>query len=319
MVGIRAKIVGDPLPFPTGYGSGPMNSPSPGTKRPLVLLGLGAVLGVAVAAWGLLTTDPTVGPLPASAVARVNGTLIFGEDHERLVAGLESDTRQPVSEEMKRRVLDRMIDEELLVQRGVELGLVDSDRRVRADITSAMIRSIVVEAEDRPPDEDELRAFFAEESAFFTRPGRLRVRQVFFRVRRGEDDGAGRARAEAAREAWVAGADLADVRKDHGDSEVSPVPDALLPPAKLREYVGPTALRTVMGMEVGELSEPVRSGTGYHVFQLVDREEERVPAYEEIADQVRNEWVRRAGDRALRGYLDDLRARAEVVLAETSP
>lgn len=307
------------FPAGLGYGHRPMDAPPPSKNhRPLVMLGLGAFLGVALAAWGLVSTDPTLGALPDTAVARVNGTLLSSEDYERLVAGLESDTRQAVSDEMRQRVLDRMIDEELLVQRGMELGLVESDRRVRANITSAMIRMVVIDAEDRPTEEEELRAFYEEEAPFFTRPGRLRVRQVFFRVRRGEDDATGRARAEVARTAWIGGASLVEVRKAHGDSEVSIVPDALLPPAKLREYVGPTALRAVMGMTKGEISQPVRSGTGYHVFLLVDREEERIPPYKEISQLVRKEWVRRAGDRALRSYLDDLRARAEVVLAETA-
>lgn len=292
---------------------------SPEKNRALLLLVMGGVSGVALAAWGLLTTDPALGGLPATAVARVNGTLIFTDAYKRLLAGLERDTRQAVSEDMKRRVLDRMIDEEVLVQRGMELGLAESDRRVRADITSAMIRSIVVEAEDRPPEEQELKRFYAEERAFFTQTGRLRVRQVFFRVRRGEQDERSATRAAEARARLVAGASLVEVRKELGDSEISPVPDALLPPAKLREYVGPTALRTVMEMAIDEISEPVRSGTGYHVFVLVDREEERIPDYAEIREQVRNEWVRRAGDRALRGYLDELRERADLILIDELP
>ena len=288
-------------------------------RRPLWLLLSGALIGVVLAAWGLLTTDPAVAGLPSEAVARVNGTLLLAEDYRRLVEGLESDLRQPVTDEMKRRVVDRMIDEELLVQRGVELGLVGSDRRVRADITSAMIRSVVVEAEDEQPTEEELARFHAEEGAFFTQPGRLRVRQVFFRVRRGADDAQVAAKAEQARARLVAGESLASVRKALGDSEVSPVPDASLPPAKLREYIGPTALRRVMELEVGEISAPVRSGTGYHVFDLLEREEARIPAFEEIRDQVRNEWVRRAGDRALRAYLDELRDRAQVDPSDAMP
>ncbi len=283
-----------------------------GARAPVASLVLGALAGVALAAWGLLSTDPAVAGLPDDAVARVNGTLLPREDHARLVAGLESDLRQEITPALRRRVLDRMIDEELLVQRGVELGLVESDRRVRGDITSAMIRSIVVEAEDREPTDEELEAFHAEEKGFFAQPGRLRVRQVFIRVRGGDDEAEAIARAEAARAALLDGEAIAEVRARMGDSEVSPVPDALLPPAKLREYVGPTALRAVAELEVGQVGAPVRSGTGVHVFQLVDAEEARTPSFGEIRDQVRGEWVRRAGDRALREYLDDLRDRAEV-------
>ena len=117
--------------------------PDAAPRRPLAWLAAGAAAGVAVAAWGLLGTDARSAGLPDS----VNGTLLYMDDYRRLVEGVESDTREPASPELRRRVLDRMIEEELLVQRGVELGLVESDRRVRADITQAMIQSIVVETD----------------------------------------------------------------------------------------------------------------------------------------------------------------------------
>jgi parvulin-like peptidyl-prolyl isomerase len=293
--------------------------PEAAQRRPLVWLAAGAAAGVALAAWGLLGGDGSRAALPDGVIASVNGTLLYAEDYRRLVEGVESDTREPASPELRRRVLDRMIEEELLVQRGVELGLVESDRRVRADITQAMIQSIVVETEDEQPEADELRRFYAEEAGFFTQPGRVRAAQVFFRVKTPGDEAALLARATEAQQRLLAGEPIERVRSELGDEEVSPIPDTLLPPAKLREYVGPTALRAVMELAPGATSAPVRSGMGMHVFQLVEREEARVPPFEEVAPHVEAEWVRRAGDRALRGYLDDLRAEAQVKTAENLP
>jgi len=292
-----------------------MFQPNPTSRRPLILLALGAAAGLGVAAFGLLSGTADDASLPAGAVASVDGRPIFRDGYERLVAGLDADTREPVTPAQRRRVLDRMIDEELLVQRGLSLGLAESDRRVRADITSAMIRSVVLEAEDEPPTEDDLQAFYREAAPFFTQPGRIRVAQVFFRVPAGSDDASVRERAGAARDRLRAGDALETVRKEDGDREVAPIPDAMLPPAKLREYIGPTALRAVMALDEGGVSDPVRSGTGVHVFVLLGREAARVPAFDEIHEQVRAEWVRRAGDRALRGYLDGLRDDAVVVIA----
>jgi len=289
------------------------------SRRPLFWLAAGAAAGVAVAAWGLLGTDARRAALPKGAVASVNGTLLYAEDFQRLVEGVESDTRETATPELRRRVLDRMIDEELLVQRGVELGLVQSDRRVRADITQAMIQSIVVETEDQKPDEAELRKFYQEEAGFFTQPGRVRVAQVFFRVRAPGDEPALLEKAKQAQQRLVAGEPIAEVRASLGDEEISPIPDALLPAAKLREYIGPTALRAVMDLAPGATSEPVRSGMGLHVFQLVEREEPRVPPFEEVAEHVQAEWIRRSGDRALRSYLDELRSNAQVVTAGELP
>ena len=283
-------------------------------KRSLWLLLAGALVGVALAARGLLA-GAAGDELPDRVVARVNETAIFSDEFERLVAGLESDTREPASPETRRRVLDRMIDEELLVQRGLELGLAESDRRVRADITAAMIRSVVVEAEDEAPSDAELRAFYEEEKAFFTQPGRLRVRQIFFRVPTLAAQDAAAARAEEAARRLAAGGRFETVREELGDEPISPLPDVALPPAKLREYLGPTALRTASQLEPGATSRPVRSGTGYHLLQLRDAEPPQVRPLEEVVEQVRAELVRRRGDRALRRYLDDLRDRAEVRLA----
>jgi parvulin-like peptidyl-prolyl isomerase len=288
-------------------------------NRPLLLLGLGAAVGLALATAGILGSTVGAGVLPDSAVARVNGVPVRADDYERLVAGLESDLRRPASAAEQRRVLDRMIEEELLVQRGLELGLARYDRRVRGDLVSAVIAAVASDAEGEEPSDSELRAFYAEERDFFTQPGRLRVRQIFFRVPTREKETDAAERAAEARERLARGDDFESVRSSLGDSEILAVPGALLPAAKLREYLGPTALRSALALEVGEVGEPVRSGTGLHVIQLVGREPDRTPPYEELAAQVRAEWRRRAGDRALRAYLDDLRARAEVELTATPP
>ncbi len=292
-------------------------APPARSSRSLLLLSAGALAGVLAAAFGLLRTDPRSQSLPDDAAASVNGTPILREAFERLVAGLESDTRSPITPELRSRVLDRMIDEELLVQRGLELGLAESDRRVRADLTQAVIRAVVVETEDETPDPAELERFYREEAAFFTQPGRVRVAQVFVRVRAPADEDAARTRAEAAQRRLAASEDFEAVRRELGDEEISPVPDALLPLAKLREYVGPTALRAVMEQQPGAIGLPVRSGTGYHVFVVREREPEKTPLLAEIEAQVRAEWTRRAGDRALRQYLDELRSAADVALAES--
>jgi hypothetical protein len=269
-------------------------------------LAIGAAGGLAAAAIGVIGDRPSPADLPPGVVARVGDALIRVEKYERLVAGLESDRREPVDAKLRRHVLERMIDEELLVQRAVELGLVDVDRRVRANLTSSMIQSIVDDAEEVEPSRSDLTSFYDENSGFFTSPGRLRVRQIFFRVHSGER-GPGEQRAAAAHAAIVAGDPFEAVLEAHGDAEISPLPDVLLPALKLREYIGPTALQAAMKLETGAVSAPVRSGTGVHILELVDREPARTPAFAEIEELVQNEWRRRQGDRALRAYLDGLR------------
>jgi hypothetical protein len=289
-------------------------------SRAVTLLWVGAVAGLALAARGLVASDSREGDtLPERVVARVNGSEILTDDYMRLVAGLERDTREAAGEKSRRHVLDRMIDEEVLVQRGLELGLAESDRRIRANVTAAMIRSILVEIEDRQPTASELSEFYEDHRDFFTQPGRMRVHQLFFRVPTPSEQEAVAERAREVRDRIEPGQALVELRGDYGDPEVSPLPDVLLPAAKLREYLGPTALRAALELEVGEVSAPIRSGTGYHLLQLVDRNPPRTAPLSEIEAQVQSEWLRRAGDRALREYLDQLRDQAEIVVAPKLP
>jgi hypothetical protein len=307
-------VVGDQAPERQADGSGEQTRAE---RRTVALLAIGAVAGLIAAASAIVAPASYPRGVPPDAVAMVNDVVIRRDDYLRLLAGFESDARGEVDATDRQHVLDRMIDEELLVQRALDLGLARIDRRVRADLTSALITSIVGIGDDREPEPGELEAFYADESRFFARPGRLHVRQVFFRVPTDADEGAILARATLARDALRAGRSLESVRDEFGDDEVSPVPDTLLPAVKLREYVGPTAVRAALELEAGETSEPVRSGIGIHVLVMADRTPTVTPPLAEIEPQVQSEWRRRQGDRALRAYLDQLRDDGDVeVLVE---
>ena len=294
-------------------GSVPSNETDKSRRRANFLLGLGAAAGLITAATGLILPASPVQESPGQeVVAMVNGDVILRDDYLRLLAGFEQDSKNPLDDEVRQHVLDRMIEEELLVQRALDLGLVQVDRRVRADLTSSLIASIVATAEETEPSEDELRDFYREHAGFFERPGRLRVNQILFRVDPKEDEAPILEQAQIARQALLEGKAFEDVDTQYGDRQISPLPDTLLPPMKLREYIGPSALKAVMALAPGELSEPVRSGLGFHLLQLIDATPAIRPAFEDIESQIQAEWMRRAGDRALRNYLDQLRADGDV-------
>jgi parvulin-like peptidyl-prolyl isomerase len=286
-------------------------------RRPLVLLGLGALIGAGLAAAGVGKSMRRDG-LPSGAVAVVNGEAIRADDYARAVQGLAGDARSPITEADRRHVLDRLIDEELLVQRGLALGLPRQDRRVRADLTSAVIDSVVTDASLREPGDEELTAFYNANRDFFAGPGRLRVRQVFVRTAAASDPAA-QTRAQEAARRLRSGESFAAVIAELGDAPIAAIPDAPLPPAKLRDYLGPTALQTVLALADGEISDPVRSADGYHVLQVAERQPDSLPPLGDIRPQVLAEFRRRAGERALRLYLDDLRNHSDVRVVEPPP
>jgi parvulin-like peptidyl-prolyl isomerase len=254
--------------------------------RPTLLLIAGAAAGVVLAAAGLVGSGQGAsGGLSRDAVARVNGQSIRTEDYQRLLDALAQDRRDGIDDAQRRLVLDRLIDEELLVQRALELGLVRTDSKIRKDLTSALIDSVVAARDDVPPSDRELQAFYEGQRDFFARPGRLRVRQVWCRAATSAEAPAALQRAQQAAGRLRAGDDFVAVRDALGDPELAPLPDALLPATKLGDYLGPTAVRAALSLEAGAVTDPVRSNSGYHVLQVVEQQPGGAPSFDDVKPQ----------------------------------
>ncbi len=212
-----------------------------------------------------------------------------------------------------------MIDEELLVQRALDLGLAAIDRRVRGELTSGLIDSIVSEADADEASDEEVREHFERNRDFFSRPGRIRAETLFFSAhsRTHAREGSAAERARRALDRLRAGDAPAEVEARLADPQLSPLPDTLLPPTKIRDYVGPVVLDALERLEPGVWSEPIGSGGSVYLARVIDREPPIVPAFRAVQDVVREDLKRRRGDEALRRYLDTLRTETEVVINES--
>ena len=273
------------------------------------LLFAGAFLGIGVAALGIL--DRPVERVPADAVALVNGHAIRRDDYVTALAAVASDRRSGGDEPaMRQHVLDRLIDEELLVQAALDLGLAQRDRRVRADLSSAAIAFSTESPDEREPSESELRELHAEHAGYFAQAAEVEVEQMFFAVRGADDDAATRARADAARAELLRGGPAL------GDAPPLALPKGALSPSKLEQYLGPTAARVAAELPVGGVSEPVRAAQGYRVLRVVSRSGGAPRAFEDVRESVRAEWQRRASEQRLRTFLNERRKSASVTLSQ---
>lgn len=277
------------------------------------LLGIGAAVGLVLAVAGIVSPGPRFDvDVPPGSAAVVEGAIIETAAFERAVGLLAADSKNPIGEPEREHVLNRMIEEELLVQRARELGVDQHDRRVRSLLVSSMIDSIVADAQPEEPSQEEVEQFFEDNSGYFARTGRLHVRPLRFAKRDGETDQDTRTRATQASERLKAGSDPATVEAELADAWVVPVPNGLLPATKLREYIGPTPTNLASTLDAGEVGDPVKGGRSWYVIRMIDREPAFTPPLDEVEDEVRAEMLRRAGDDALRSYLNQLRDRADV-------
>ena len=279
------------------------------SKSAAYLLLAGTLLGVALAAFAIIEAgDEREAALGDSVIAEVNGTLIAREVYDTQVERLASDKKNPMTNDDRAHVLERMIEEELLIQRGVEVGLVMRNRPVRAALVQAMINAIIADTRAMEIPDSDLQDFYQENAAYFVRSAHLHVAVLRF---------ASLERAEAARAALYAGTAYEEVERQYAEPTVLEVPATLLPAAKLREYIGPSLLKTALKLKVGELSAVQQTGNRFALLLLVEAEKDAPPPLLEIKETVEAEFRKRAGDEALRDYLEWLKTRADIVRLPT--
>jgi hypothetical protein len=124
------------------------------------LLALGAMLGVASGVQSARGHAPATSALPPGVAALVDGQPIRAQEAARAVEMLAGDRREPLTPQERARVLERLIDEELLVQSALARGFLASERSVRDAVTLAMVDSVGAESASRAATPEELRAAF---------------------------------------------------------------------------------------------------------------------------------------------------------------
>lgn len=255
--------------------------------QPRLWLALGLLAGGIAAALQLVGRVPG-DDLPPHAVARVGERLILRDEWLRAVASASAGRKTALSQAQQSKILDRLIDEELLVQHGLDLGLVQRDQRLRGQLVSEVLFAVTAERSEGHADDSVLRAFHAAHPERFATPGRLRL------------------------QAWTV--DAAGRRQPFEPA----LPDAALPPAKVQAYLGPELTQQALQLEPGRDSAPLLHNGRTVVIRVLQREAGAPAAFEAVREQVAAEHARRADEAAVRELLAQLRQR-HAVIVETTP
>jgi hypothetical protein len=104
---------------------------------------VGILLG-ALSAMSDQHNEPYLSP---TAVASVNHQQIRLAEYRRALGLFASDKREPLTEDDRSLVLQRLIDEELLIQHGITSGLIRTDMAVRSAALESVLAGLMIEIE----------------------------------------------------------------------------------------------------------------------------------------------------------------------------
>jgi len=242
-------------------------------SRPWLLAG-GMLVGAALAVFYIVRIPDTAEP-STDTVAWVNDRPISRASYENALQAVAGDRKDgTLRADDRERVLERLIDQELLIDRAIELGLHERDPQIRNQLATAMIDFLVRRAEDEASaaDEAELHAFYEEQQFRFERSPQYRV-------------------------AVEGGA--------------VPLPDGLLLAKEIEQRLGPSAARKVTGLDAGE-SAVIGEGERQYTVRLLERRDGVLVPFDEARDAVEAAYLRDRSETAVREFLDVARRRTDI-------
>jgi len=275
--------------------------------RSFVLLGIGLILGLGIAGFGLFTATGTSTLIVAPEdVASVNQRSISRIDFNAQLQALYDVTPGEATPEQRRKVLDDMIREELFVQRGLELDLAGFDPSLRTALVAAVEQQIAADAMTRVPTTSDLQTYYTKHQAEYLSEGRLTAVDLIADSPE---------HANAAVQVLRAGQPWTTVMARPGMRNSGKMRDEeFYFAAKI--HLGESLFAAAAALNNGEVSAPIVQPDGLHVLVVVRNIKPAAVPFESARERVLSDWRRDNSARLLRGDEAFLRKRASILIAE---
>jgi parvulin-like peptidyl-prolyl isomerase len=292
-------------------------------QRAVLLPTLAALIGAAVAGFGMLHAAPDSTTVPPGYVALVNNKGILLSDFQAQTATATGKPFAQTTRAERDKTLHDMIDEELLVQRGMVLDLPETTNEVRDVITAAVNAQIDAGTRGQQPNDAQLLEFYQAHRLAYATPGSMTLRDLVLHVGGYQDIDQSTAQAETdAAEAIYqlrAGAAVDGVMQHFGlvDSGRADSGEALDFAAKL--HLGPKLYQVADTLTDGQVSDPVLDSDGVHVLVMERRYPPRVADFTAVRAKVYSDYMDAAAKRAQEAGLKLLRREAQIIVAPGVP
>jgi peptidyl-prolyl cis-trans isomerase C len=160
---------------------------------------------------------------------------------------------------------------------------------------------------------EEAAEYYKAHTEEFRHPDMVRTSHILSMVAQGssaEQDRLARQRAEAILDRAKKGEDFAKLARENSmDSSASQGGDIGY---VARGQLDPAYEAVAFSLEVGTLSDPVRSGAGYHIIKVTDKKKEGLATLDESRDQLNDFLKNEKASRQLQQLVDQLRTEAKI-------
>ncbi|MBT3980649.1 MAG: hypothetical protein HOE90_04800 [Bacteriovoracaceae bacterium] len=242
--------------------------------------------------------------------AKVGESFITSEQLNKKLSLLSLSNKNQLNSEIRSLALEKLIEEELLIQKALELKIFRNDPIIRNKLVSSVIESVAGHEMARLPKEEDLKSFYQGHPELFSSDMFIKLSAIHFPIK-------------TTREATLASAaDFIESAKKSGDFFESAkknrqvvssyLPLALLPLTKVRQYIGADLVEVAKSLEEGQISAPIVLGNKVYLLYLSEKRAGKPLAYDRVKENIVFSYNKNRIDQSLKDYLARLKQRGQI-------
>ena len=255
------------------------------------------------------------------AVALVNDVVISEDQFLKYASNLGADIQPEDDVEILELLLERMIEEELLVQRGIELDLHKKDIGVRKEMIKQVI-DFIIQVEKNQVNEEDIRDFYNENIGKYTPTEKIQFQSIYINSLNKESVLLGTESDLKTLQPKLLKlydelktTDFLEIKSKFDENNFFEVPKKLINIKDCNLLFGKSICNQIASLNLDEVSQPIFFDNGYFIFKLVDQIKQEIDEkyYNEIKEKIIFDYNNGLDDEKLKNYLKYLKDNADII------
>ena len=240
---------------------------------------------------------------PPDTLVTVNGYPITQSALRNAEKRIQPNSNDPMNPDDREFLLQRLIDDELMIQQAEHLDILTTDPGIRKLLVRSSIDSIIEDSRSIPISDEQLRTFYEDHKSVFQRPSRIHIKVASFLKPEVARDTGEIIKKEVPFELAIA---------ETKTGELIDIPSSLLPEHVLRRYLGSELAAVALSLSENQISSPITFGEFTYLIYVLAKEPEQQLSFDDSRLQVTSEYRSRHRQNALIDALTHLKNHADI-------
>ena len=255
-----------------------------------------------------------------NAIAKVNSQYINEDQFLKYAISLGADFKASEDQELINLVLERMIEEELLVQRAIELKLHQQDIQVRKVLIEQIIE-FILQLDNSSPSDEVLQKYFNDNMGRYNSDIEFKIDSIFIKSQSENSPMLGsdydfqlhQDKLDAIR-SYIKTNGFKEAKQVFADSQFLPIPEQFIKYKNCLQYLGPSNCKNIRNMIPGSTSEPFFYNNGFYILQLTESKQVQIDetSFITFKEQVLFDYKNYKDNQSFIEYIEFLKSRASI-------